>query len=770
MQQGLTLRFYHCSWERAQAQVRAEAQCEQWLGDWVALDPTWLQASPAGEALSPLASLYYAAQQNSLTQRTAERYFACERDRVTHPPEPHGLALRLSTRLPGAGTNRSASRADAHISRLSIPFQQGSTTTPTCPALRLELFSQPLQFDGVFYGAGNNNMRWQWQAEPNTTTPPLFAAYERTMHFHGGENTRLAGRLALEVTQVAELRVQFATRPIPASAAARIDLAQPLAYRVSPGNGYVQIAAALEIVHLETGQRLSRSLHGGALQPAQLPASGDWPSDWREMRIDADGSIHHDQLSLPFVIYAEHPAALGLPLEGSYQLRVVLLAIGYHTAAHAISSDALGGFADNRLSRQTLFISQLPSLVSYTPGVTPGLIPAFTYEYQRCVLDENISVEIRCDLPWLTSFRFTIKLINRAHFAVGVIVQAGGWQCWLRLEALSSRYVGGAVGVFGLSAWSAAPLHPASRYYGWTRAWAGDYIQMFPELGCSIRFSLYITTPTQPDTLPPMLPERQAVQHWHADPNEIPVQSPPWWGAIKRYTANAEYDYSGNLAAYTPEVGALFGLDAVVTQPASTLLDASLYFYSGYATPTFDHISPWHKRPWPTYAPWQIPEVPLICRGERRVRNGHEETWQPVEQITLALTRALLQSIAAELGIRDAIIIDGRDLNWIYPGPDNELSNELWLSRFYTVGGALIDEAVMRQAFQATIDGHAGHWPDYRNLSVHEAVRFGLFMDGGALEPGQYFLGHEGYFTELTDESLDAVSTRFLYRIKPEFR
>lgn len=770
MQDSVAVKFYVCSWERAQGQARAERICEHWLSDWLALDRDWLIPNNAGEALSPLASAYYAASQSALESRSNELYLACEQGRfVSLPSSSNGLALRIATRLPGTKSNHSTIRPEI-LSKLAVPFQTDGTNEPACPPLRLELFSQPVGFDAVFYRAGNQNYAWQWQTQSETSLPPLFALYERRMHFEGGEPSYLAGQLQLVMQQVAELRVQFATRPIPSRAQARVDNEQALDYSVSTGNGYVNIAAALEIRHLESGQRITQSLHGGLLHPAQLPATGEWPSEWREMNMDAEGIIRHGQLAFNFPLYAQHPAELGLPQQGTYQLRVVLLAIGYRTAEHTVRSQALGGISDNRLSRDLLSASYWPALVTYTPGATPGLIPAFEFEYSRCVLSECLEFEVACDMPNLTCIRFALKLVNKASFALGVIVQAGGWQGWLTLAPNSPRYLGGAVSVSGLSNWRASPLHPASRFYGWNRQWVGSYLRMTPELGCTIEFSLFITASAQPESIPAALPEAQAVQHWHANPDELTLELQPWWGAIKRFTAEAQYDYSGNLSANTPAVGALYRREALISQPPTSTLDGASYFYSGYATPLLPEISPWHKNPWPNFAPWGEQNAPLMCSGERRVWDGQAFVWQPAEQIEVSLSRALRQGIAVTLGIADAVIIDGRDLNWIYPGPDNELGNELWLARFYTLDNELIDDAAMRAAFQSTLDNNATLWPQLRNLQVHSAVRFGLFMDGGSVEPGQYYLSERGHFEDRSDLEVSAISTRFLYRIKPEFR
>ncbi|HMY41074.1 MAG TPA: hypothetical protein PK011_17245, partial [Marinagarivorans sp.] len=71
-------------------------------------------------------------------------------------------------------------------------------------------------------------------------------------------------------------------------------------------------------------------------------------------------------------------------------------------------------------------------------------------------------------------------------------------------------------------------------------------------------------------------------------------------------------------------------------------------------------------------------------------------------------------------------------------------------------------------AFNAMLAHFNDDWPTYyRTLSVHEAVRFGTFLDNGAAEMGDYAVNETGHFLEANNLDVNAVSTRFLYRIKP---
>ncbi|HMY40082.1 MAG TPA: hypothetical protein PK011_12225, partial [Marinagarivorans sp.] len=89
-----------------------------------------------------------------------------------------------------------------------------------------------------------------------------------------------------------------------------------------------------------------------------------------------------------------------------------------------------------------------------------------------------------------------------------------------------------------------------------------------------------------------------------------------------------------------------------------------------------------------------------------------------------------------------------------------------WINRFYTLAGVAVDEAAMRAAFNAMLAHFSDDWPNYyRTLRVHQAVRFGTFLDNGAAEMGTYAINETGNLEEANTLDVNAVSTRFLYRI-----
>ncbi len=128
----------------------------------------------------------------------------------------------------------------------------------------------------------------------------------------------------------------------------------------------------------------------------------------------------------------------------------------------------------------------------------------------------------------------------------------------------------------------------------------------------------------------------------------------------------------------------------------------------------------------------------------------------------------MLQQVAAFLGVTEYVLMDGDDIRWCQPSETGAWYNVLWIDRFYTRSRTLIDAPAMRTAFQNMIDNNATHWPNYRNLSVHPAVRFGSFLDDGGFEVGDYLLGQNGDMIEVSSlADLASISTRFLYRINP---
>ena len=83
----------------------------------------------------------------------------------------------------------------------------------------------------------------------------------------------------------------------------------------------------------------------------------------------------------------------------------------------------------------------------------------------------------------------------------------------------------------------------------------------------------------------------------------------------------------------------------------------------------------------------------------------------------------------------------------------------------------MIHQTAMRNAFQTVIANNGGNWSNYRNIVIHPAVRFGSFLDNGGFEVGDYLLGENGEFTEVSSlAALSSVSTRFLYHITTSFQ
>lgn len=186
----------------------------------------------------------------------------------------------------------------------------------------------------------------------------------------------------------------------------------------------------------------------------------------------------------------------------------------------------------------------------------------------------------------------------------------------------------------------------------------------------------------------------------------------------------------------------------------------------------YDWTNPWHKRPWPGYSGWGSLSAPIKINGEQLIWNGSQNVWVGVSEITISLTRVMMQQVAALLGVTEYCVMDGDDIRWFQPHPTTGAwHNVLWINRFYTRGGTMIDETAMRNAFQTVIANNGGNWPNYRNIVIHPAVRFGSFLDNGGFEVGDYLLGENAEFTEVSSLSaLSSVSTKFLYHIATTFQ
>lgn len=782
-QQPVPVKYFVCSREDAQAEVRRQRHCEWWLYDWPGTDYYWLFGNsypwmqPKPEH-SPLARRYYDERSAEHNNAISQSVSSCESRRY---PEQDagtpGVRLRVASRLKGSGAHVSdGGDGQTGLSTpLSVGFAQGNTTPPPpCQSVPRELFENPVGFNYVLYGPGNGNFRWELRDAQELTPDPWFALYGRTLKFSGSNGAQFIGGLHLVIDQLADLWVRFEPRPIPAAVADRVDPEQALQFQISTGSGYFNIAVVVELLHVESGQIHSASIHGSSYSPGQLPGYGWWPSGWEAMAMDAEGVIHHHNVDWFYWISTIDPASVGLPITGTYRLRYILLAYGYRTENRSVSSSTLGGSGDTRMSWKPIFLSQMPSLITYTPGLTEGLIPPFEITYTRSpVLVNGIAFDAVFDMKNLTTFRFVVKVSNNHDFALGLIVQASGWQAWLVLQPGETRYLAGAVSVSGMASWNAYPLHPQSPVYGWSRGWSSTYIRMSPDGLCTIPFRLFLTAPASPDTVP-NLAALQAVQYWYWDVGQMLPEHAPRWGAIKRYASDGQYAHSAELPGGGPWVGTLLSIERSITMPGyQALIDAGSYFRDGYDTSLYDWGSPWHKRPWPTYSGWGSLSGPIMCRGEkRRWDSGQNQyVWEAFEELSVSLSRAMLQQVAAALGVAEAVLMDGDDIRWFQLGPGGSWNNVLWIDRFYAPSGALVDEPAMRGAFQNVLDNNTAAWPDYRNLVVHAAVRFGSFLDNGGFEVGEYLLGPDGVMTEVGSlADLGAISTRFRYHIKPTFR
>jgi hypothetical protein len=662
--------------------------------------------------------------------------------------------------------------------RLSLPFKSDATQpspnpTPTpCQKLPRELFAEPVDFSYHIYGPAGDNFRWEWRDQQTITQDPYFALYDRTMRFTGSIGSQFLGGVHLVVDKMADLWVRFENRPIPASVADRVDLTQPINHQVSTGVGYFGIAAVLEVMHLESGAIYSASVHGADKSVGYMQTWNWWPQGWETMTMDADGVIRHYNVDWFYWINTIDPATIGLPITGTYRMRYILLAYGYRTETRYVSSNGLGVSGDTRMSWKPIWLSHMPSLIMYTPGVSDGLIPPFEYTYTRGVaLAEGIEFDAVFDLKNLTTFRFVVKVKNNHDFALGVIVQAAGWQAWVTLQPNETKYLSGAVSVSGLSNWNAYPLHPQSTYYGWTGNWGSSYISMYNGQ-CQISFALFLTAPTQPETLPANMPAKKATQRWYWDTASFTPQYSPEWGAIKRYAEDGHYDYDFVLAPYNLSGGTIKDLRRSITKPAyQTLIDPATYFVTGYSTDMYDWGSPWHKRPWPTYSGWSGLSAPIMMSGEQLAWSGNNLVWVAASAIQISLSRVMMQQVAALLGVTEYVVMDGDDIRWFQVSSTGAWHNVLWIDRFYSRSGTVIDDAAMRSAFQTVITNNAAIWTNYRNMTVHPSVRFGSFLDNGGFEVGDYLLSENGDMIEVASlADLNSVSTKFLYHITTSFQ
>lgn len=791
MQQPVPISFFVCSPENARVEVLRQRPCDVWIYDWPALDPYWVfgDTFPPTDPLfdfSPLARAAYNYLDGQIQDAIGQAIQACEARRHGNTDKTiAGLRLHVNSQLAGGGSSDSASTtAVALARRVSIPFSPQEPPA-ACAPVRRELFALPVDFGYTMHGPEGDNIRWELRGAPpvsgsegDSNAVPYFALYDRRLRFFGESGAQFLGTLHLLIDAVADLWVRFASRPIPAALAERVDPVQPLSYRLTEGGGRIDIAAPLEITHLESGQMYRQSLHGATWPPAHLPSDGVWPDAWQRMSMDETGIIRHGQYDRPFALTLPAPGTIGLPANGTYRVRVILLAMAYSTGPRAVWSEALGVPGDTRMSWKSLSLTHQPELITYTPGQTAGLIPPFeVVRYIPPVLETGIRCSIVGEFVHFTTYRFAVRVANALDFPVGIIVTVANeyasttaWQAWLPLAPGEERTLGAALPVPGMSAGQLHRFHPASPY-GWTSGTR--------RLECK----LYVTAPSAPETQPAALPAGRATRQVAAG-EPTPEQQAQGFASIKRYDFTGAYDLESQLHPPGRIDSALKTLDCTLNRPPTpSLLDPSTYFVGGFNSLTDPTHRRWFLSPWP----WAVgdlnpPNGVIVFSGE--VRQGFSEPpiWAWQEQIALTLSRAMLQAIAARLDLVTTVAMEGADLHWFsYRASGDAWCHALWVDRFYTDAGVLVDDAAMRAAFQAVMISQVPA-DRYRNVSVHPAVRFGAFcangsfpvnagIGGGGYAAGRYLPGQDGTLVDLPGlEALSTLGSRCLFRIADAFQ
>jgi hypothetical protein len=484
------------------------------------------------------------------------------------------------------------------------------------------------------------------------------------------------------------------------------------------------------------------------------------------MSMDANGVIRHHNVDLYFRVDTRPPASFGLPTVGTYRMRYILLAYGYDTYGRALSSGAVAGLGELDMSSNQIRVSHMPSLISYVPGVTDGIIPPFEVTYTKSpVLDEGIEFDAVFDIKNLTTFRFVVKVVNNLDFAVGLVVQVAGWHGWVHLAPGQTKYLAGGVSVSDISRvenWGAYRLHPQTQYYGWGTNWTVGYAYGESDISMkdgllSVMFKAFLTAPNNPDTLPPNFPALMAAP-------TVGLGRDPTLPQIKRYASDAHYGYESEFGLYYPDQLAIARISRSISKPTyQPLLDPATFLDRA--------VSPWPRRVNPG-----ADTTAIRCNAEKLMWNGTAFVWTPVTDELIYLTREMMQEVAAVLGITEYVVIDGDDMRWMFPDtsqPFDEglVSYGLWVGRFYTRGGSVIDDGAMRAVFQAVIDENAASWINYRNIVVHPSVWFGAFVGSILYDYGECMVGPDGSMVEVSGfGDLGSVSTRFLYKIRPEFQ
>ena len=146
-------------------------------------------------------------------------------------------------------------------------------------------------------------------------------------------------------------------------------------------------------------------------------------------------------------------------------------------------------------------------------------------------------------------------------------------------------------------------------------------------------------------------------------------QNEPEWGAIKMFANDGIYDYEHALSQNNHPVSMLASLTRSITKPSYNA-DRSSDLFRYWLQHRYVRLGqPLAKRPWPGYSGWGSLSAPIKINGEQLMWNGSQNVWVPFSEVTISLTRVMMQQVAALLGVTEYCVIDGADIRWFVPNP-----------------------------------------------------------------------------------------------------
>jgi hypothetical protein len=325
-------------------------------------------------------------------------------------------------------------------------------------------------------------------------------------------------------------------------------------------------------------------------------------------------------------------------------------------------------------------IARVHSEVVYIPQYIDYVDADFIFDY-----DNNALI------------RYVLKLSNTITTRpLGVIVNIGNReQFWVSLQPGETRFFSGVLPMVDRLLhpylWGSSDFSYDIYDFQGNPAMRGGVERSSSDIRLWVTVS--ITNLPQPETNPVNLSENKMVV-------------PAYWAGSEYASTIKAYTYPQNVVgAYVSK-----SISKTISKPSHLgVLTTDIYFPAGASSGKVIVLASESSRT-------------LTITGEKRRLSGGEYVWDPVAEEDIPLTEAIIQQFNTALGITTELVLDYKNARWF---TDDMLTP--WFDKVYTTAEVVIDDAAARSAMNSVLTSNAAEWPDYRNITAHSEVKFGVF-------------------------------------------